>query len=392
MNDLSQVSANWRKLKEELASSSTEGSSRRKSANGGSWRKRPITDTKQSCLQHNGNKKRRLLDILPPDTVAGATANGHQPTLHSDASVIARETVREGRNGYSNGTEGRTLNGHGVSTNGEVINMSESGVGKEDEEEEDFEGLEDSSLFDGNGALSDGDIQERQTGRTDILPSGGTHTAQAVVKKYVAMDCEMVGVGPQHIRNDRASSQLARVSLVSFNGETLFDGYVQPKLAVTDYRTEVSGIRAHQLLHRSGARPFEEIRARVSELLEGRVLVGHALRNDLRALLLTHPGYHIRDTSRWPTYRQIAGGRAPALRRLAGEVLGWQIQTGEHNSVEDARAAMELYKRVRAPWEALLAGRRKRKSEERERKERNKLPKELPLKKRKKKKRAGKRP
>jgi RNA exonuclease 4 len=44
-------------------------------------------------------------------------------------------------------------------------------------------------------------------------------------------------------------------------------------------------------------------------------------------------------------------GRAPALRKLAKEFLGMDIQGGEHSSVEDARATMMLFKLEKEAFE-----------------------------------------
>ena len=49
---------------------------------------------------------------------------------------------------------------------------------------------------------------------------------------------EMVGIGP----TPDTDSQLARVSLVDYHGQQLYDSYVRPQAAVTDYRTAISGI------------------------------------------------------------------------------------------------------------------------------------------------------
>jgi RNA exonuclease 4 len=59
----------------------------------------------------------------------------------------------------------------------------------------------------------------------------------------------------------------------------------------------------------------------------------------------------IRDSSRLQKFRDLNGGRAPKLKLLAKLVLGLDIQGGEHNSVEDARAAMMLYKAERNTFE-----------------------------------------
>jgi len=158
----------------------------------------------------------------------------------------------------------------------------------------------------------------------------------------------MVGTGPP----PSLDNILARVSLVNYHGEQIYDTYVLPRAGenVTDYRTHVSGIRP-QHLQPGTARSFEEAQSTVAALLKGNILVGHALGNDLDALMLGHPKRDIRDTARHAKYRKMAMGRAPGLRKLSKMVLGLEIQTGEHSSVEDARAAMELFKHERAGFE-----------------------------------------
>lgn len=165
---------------------------------------------------------------------------------------------------------------------------------------------------------------------------GLSSTAEA--GKFIAIDCEMVGVGP----NPDKESALARISIVDYNGNQLYDSFVLPKEAVTDYRTHVSGITP-QLLR--SARTLELVQADVAKLLDGRILVGHAIKNDLNALLLGHPNRYIRDTSKYPPYRALSKGKSPGLKKLAQELLGIAIQGGQHSSVEDARATMLLFRR-----------------------------------------------
>ncbi|KAL8986903.1 MAG: hypothetical protein Q9177_003843 [Variospora cf. flavescens] len=176
----------------------------------------------------------------------------------------------------------------------------------------------------------------------DKINEGLLTTADA--GKYIAIDCEMVGVGPAPDNE----SIIARVSIVNYHGHQVYDSFVQPKEAVTDYRTWVSGITP-QLLRK--ARTFETVQADVARLLDGRILVGHSIKNDLEALLLGHPKRDIRDTSRHPAYRKYAGGRTPGLKKLAKLILGVDIQGGEHSSIEDARATMLLFRREKDGFE-----------------------------------------
>lgn len=163
------------------------------------------------------------------------------------------------------------------------------------------------------------------------------------IGQYVAMDCEMVGVGGEEDR-----SVLARVSIVNYNGAQIYDSFVRPKEFVTDWRTKVSGVSPKNM---PTARSFEDVQASVAEILKDSVLVGHAIKNDLDVLMIGHPKKDIRDTSRFIGFRKYASGRTPSLKKLASEVLGVQIQSGAHSSVEDARATMLLFRRFKQQFD-----------------------------------------
>ncbi|KAJ3242930.1 3'-5' exonuclease [Chytriomyces hyalinus] len=183
----------------------------------------------------------------------------------------------------------------------------------------------------------------------DVAPS-----KESLIKagKYVAMDCEMVGIGQYG-----AESALARVSIVNFHGHTILDTYVQPREAITDYRTHVSGITPAHLNPRTNPNnlmSFSEAQTRVSNAIHEKIVIGHALKNDFSVLFLDHPRRLLRDTSEFKGFKALANGRKPALRKLAKQILNLDIQGGEHSSVEDAKVCMLLYKRVRTEWEGMI--------------------------------------
>ncbi|XP_059661474.1 uncharacterized protein LOC132307668 [Cornus florida] len=157
----------------------------------------------------------------------------------------------------------------------------------------------------------------------------------------IAMDCEMVGISSLGNK-----SALARVTMVNKWGNVVYDEYVRPLDRVVDFRTEISGIRPRDLRK---AKDFRLVQKKVAEMIKGRILIGHALRNDLKALLLSHPKKDVRDTSEYLPF--LKEGRSRALRHLAAEFLGVKIQDGEHCSIEDARAAMLLYEKNKKQWE-----------------------------------------
>src|SRR5579862_5434614 len=137
----------------------------------------------------------------------------------------------------------------------------------------------------------------------------------------------MVGVGRPPPNDTNA---LARISIVNYHGAQIYDSFVRPQELVTDWRTHISGVSSR---HMSTARDFVTVQRDVAALLEGRILVGHALKNDLDVLKLSHPMRDTRDTARYRGFRKLSLGRTPGLKKLASEVLGVDIQSGEHSSV-----------------------------------------------------------
>ena len=184
----------------------------------------------------------------------------------------------------------------------------------------------------------------------------------AALGRYVAIDCEMVGCGPEG-----RESILARVSAVDFHGRQVYDSLVRPRAGdrVTDFRTRFTGLTGMRDFAR--AREFDVVQADVIKLLsgndngngngnggsKGRILVGHDIRHDLAALELAGwlPGDRVRDTARSAVYKGYGHGRKPALRVLAREVLGVEIQGGAHSSLEDARVAMLLFRRKKPEFD-----------------------------------------
>lgn len=173
----------------------------------------------------------------------------------------------------------------------------------------------------------------------------------AARSKYVALDCEMVGVG-----RHGAQSALARVTLIDFYGNIMMDEYVRPDLPVTDYRTFVSGI-TQEMLDTATMNLYTAQKC-VKMLLEDKLLIGHDLQNDLQALGITHPWHMIRDTARFEPFMKT---RFPGdeslwprgLKDLSAEKLGREIQVygRPHCPKEDAQAALDLYQMVWLQWE-----------------------------------------
>lgn len=98
----------------------------------------------------------------------------------------------------------------------------------------------------------------------------------------------------------------------------------------------------------------------ILKILTGKIVVGHAVHNDFKALQYVHPKALTRDTSHIPPLNRKADcpeNATMSLKHLTKKLLNRDIQVGKsgHSSVEDAQATMELYKLVEVEWEEYLA-------------------------------------
>ena len=96
------------------------------------------------------------------------------------------------------------------------------------------------------------------------------------------------------------------------------------------------------------AKPFEVALREIKTMLADKIIIGHDLRHDFNAIGMNHPSSMTRDTSELAILQLDC---TPSLRLLAKVCLNINIQEGNHSSLIDAHACMDIYKLLENPWE-----------------------------------------
>ena len=126
-----------------------------------------------------------------------------------------------------------------------------------------------------------------------------------------AIDCEMC-------LTNQNKSELTRISVVNENLELLYDTFVKPKNAITDYLTQYSGITKECLDNCTVT--IKDVQKKIQEILPSdAILVGHSLNFDLHAMKMIHP--YVIDTS---CIYSLSGSRIhkARLKQLSAIFLG----------------------------------------------------------------------
>jgi DNA polymerase III epsilon subunit-like protein len=190
------------------------------------------------------------------------------------------------------------------------------------------------------------------------LVAGGPQREQMDSSTLVAIDCEFVSVQSELLDIDDATGSsvvvrpsrltLARVSVVRGSGPMagvpFIDDYIATSEPVVDYLTKYSGIapgdldRAVSTHHLTSLKhAYVKLRAMVER---GVRFIGHGLKKDLQMLNIIIPPRQVFDTVE---LFSLPNQRKLGLRFLALHVLQLNIQQDTHDSIEDARTALQLY-------------------------------------------------
>ncbi|KAI0252647.1 hypothetical protein BJV78DRAFT_1200112 [Lactifluus subvellereus] len=187
-----------------------------------------------------------------------------------------------------------------------------------------------------------------QTQQQHIPPQGHKPPKIHLPENFLAVAVQIVYTG------DTANiPMVARVSLADYRGNVVLDTLVRPTHEVTDYRTAETGLVAD---HLTNAPLFREVRDHVLALIRDKIIVGHCLWQFLSVLCISHPTVDTRDVAAFVPFRRGlgCGSATPPLQVLVHRLMGRSMGLGYEHPLENARAALDLYRSAQHPWESAI--------------------------------------
>lgn len=183
-------------------------------------------------------------------------------------------------------------------------------------------------------------LHDTEIGWVDTKPPTNPTTEQE--SHIYGIDCEMC--------MSKDGLVVARVSIINFSLDTVYDRLVKPDVEIIDYLTQYSGITQEKLADVTTT--LADVQCEILQIINSNdILVGHSLQSDFKVLKLRHPKVIdtaiIFDHKAGPPFK-------PSLKYLALEYLNVNIQQNNsdssnsnsvgHNPVEDAKTCIELLK------------------------------------------------
>ncbi|KAJ3811835.1 hypothetical protein F5876DRAFT_38760, partial [Lentinula aff. lateritia] len=141
-------------------------------------------------------------------------------------------------------------------------------------------------------------------------------------------------------------------SVVDYRGSILIDTFVRPTHYVQSMRFLDTNI---QLTDVANGKVIFLFRNQVASLIQNKIIVGHSIWMFLSIMGISHPALETRDLALFrPFRRKLYSSKIVDLATLIHVYMGRKIGSGVEDSLETARACIDLFRSCEVQFENVV--------------------------------------
>ncbi|EGC28635.1 hypothetical protein DICPUDRAFT_159911 [Dictyostelium purpureum] len=179
-----------------------------------------------------------------------------------------------------------------------------------------------------------------------VVPSDKELSKINESSSFFSIDCKIIQIEGTN------KSALGKICICNQNGEIVYERISKPMEKIIDCRGKFTGL-TKDIVNKQGAE-FLEIQKQVEKIIRNKIIIGHDLTYDLKALKLVHKKKLLRDATQFPTFFNPETNSEDSLKSIVKRELLFSPDKWDISGKRDTVLNVILYKKYKKEWEAFI--------------------------------------